>query len=64
MYDKSQIPDPTEQKPVAFRGSFLMSPRVPLFVDQSGAFYPGSQPPPPKENGKPNRKHYVLFSRN
>jgi len=64
MYDKSQSKESTKPKQMAFRGSFLMSPRVPLFADQHGAFYPGSQPPPPKENGKPNRKHYVLFSRN
>ena len=62
MYDKSKA-DYSEERRVAFRGSFLMSPRIQLLREEGGVYRPpASWKPEAPEHV--DRKHFVLFPRN
>ena len=62
MYPKGQSgAESKKSEKATFRGSFLMSPRVPLFQKRDGSYVPGLPPTPAEPK---NRKDYVLFSRN
>lgn len=63
MYQKEQPKHTAKTGPIAFRGSFLMSPRVPIFQKDSGAYFPGV-PNSAQTAQKTDKKNYVLFSRN
>jgi len=63
MYQKEQPQHTAKTGPIAFRGSFLMSPRVPIFRKDDGGYLPGV-PSSDKATKKNDKKNYVLFSRN
>ena len=63
MYQKEQPKQSDNNEPLAFRGSFLMSPRVSIFRCTSGGYKPGN-PKHVKGANPTDKKNYVLFSRN
>lgn len=63
MYYNGQFEQKKNKGPVAFRGGFLMSPRIAIFLEEDGCYRP-LEGQKKMAFDKNDRKNHVLFSRN